>query len=70
VAISDRIWEGLKATIRLNDRVDGLASQMKAMSGDLRDIDRRLIKVETTIELATRGGFKLHGPRSTAIEDK
>jgi hypothetical protein len=55
MGITDRIFDGLKATIQLNERVAALGQELKALSRDLRDLDRRLIRVETTLELATSG---------------
>lgn len=57
MGISDRIFDGLRATIQLNERVSVLGQELKALSVDVRDLDRRLIRVETALELATSGRF-------------
>ncbi|MGH6895812.1 MAG: hypothetical protein ACREJ5_04610 [Geminicoccaceae bacterium] len=57
MTIADRIFDGLKATIQLNERVSALAQELKALSLDVRALDRRLIRVETALELATSGKF-------------
>ena len=55
MGIADRIFDGLRATIQLNERVAVLGQELKALSVDVRDLDRRLIRVETALELATSG---------------
>jgi hypothetical protein len=57
MGIADRIFDGLRATIQLNERVSALGQELKAVSVDVRDIDRRLIRVETALEIATSGRF-------------
>jgi hypothetical protein len=57
MGIADRIFDGLKATIQLNERVSALAQELKALSLDVRALDRRLIRVETALELASSGKF-------------
>lgn len=57
MGIADRIFDGLRTTIQLNERVSTLGREMKAFAIDLRDLDRRLIRVETALELASTGKF-------------
>ena len=57
MGIADRIFDGLRATIQLNERVSALGQKLKELSVDVRDLDRRLIRVETALEIATSGRF-------------
>lgn len=57
MGIGDRILDGLKTTIQLNERVVVMAGDVKQLARDVRDLDRRLVRVETALELATRGHF-------------
>ena len=43
--------------IQLNDRVSGLGQGLKALAVDVRELDRRLIRVETALELASTGNL-------------
>lgn len=61
MAIGKDIWDGLKGTVLLNERVAHVADQVKGMAVDMRDLDKRLIRVETTLELLTRGSFTAPG---------
>ena len=57
MGIADRILDGLRATIQLNERVSSLGQELKALSIEMRELDRRLIRVETALELASSGRF-------------
>jgi hypothetical protein len=57
MGIADRIFDGLRAMVQLNERVSALGQELKALSLDVRDLDRRLIRVETALEIATSGRF-------------
>jgi hypothetical protein len=55
MGIADRTFDGLRATIQLDERVSGRGQELKALAIDLRDLDRHLIRVETALELASTG---------------
>jgi hypothetical protein len=41
--------------IRLTDRVDSMNDRIVSMTDDLKDVDRRLVRVETVVEFAEKG---------------
>ena len=55
------VVDGLRAALLLTERVGAIADQVKAVAVDMRDIDRRLIRVETTLEVLMRGAFAGRG---------
>jgi hypothetical protein len=57
MGITDRIFDGLKAAIQLGGRVESLSHRLEILAREVRDIDRRLIRVETALEIATSGKF-------------
>ncbi len=57
-AIKD-ILNGLKTATELNGRVVKVAESVAQMATDLRDIDRRLVRVETVIDIAKPDGTVL-----------
>jgi hypothetical protein len=57
-AIKD-ILEGLKTAIELNSKVVSVAKAVDGMATDIRDLDRRLVRVETIIEIARPDGTTL-----------
>lgn len=54
MAISKKIFDALTATIKMNDTVTHLAEEIKGLAHETRDLDRRLIRLETFIEIAEK----------------
>ncbi len=52
MAWSDRIIEALRTGIVLNERIAGLAKKIEQIDGDVRDLDRRIVRIETLLEIA------------------
>ncbi|MEA2755144.1 MAG: hypothetical protein QOJ54_1433 [Aliidongia sp.] len=50
------ILSGLKTTIELNGKVISVANAVDRLAMDIRDLDRRLVRVETIIEIARPDG--------------
>ncbi len=57
-AIGD-IKADLKTAVELTGKVDRLDRSVEGLASDLRDIDRRLIRVETIIEVTRSDGATL-----------
>jgi hypothetical protein len=57
-AIRD-ILSGLKTAIELNGKVVSVATAVDRLATDVRDLDRRLVRVETIIEIARPDGSVL-----------
>lgn len=64
MSLADRVYQGMRNLMRLNDRIESLTGQLKELSTEVRSIDRRLIKVETALELASTGRFQPRLPPS------
>ena len=69
MSIADRIFDSLKASLQLSERVTALAQETKALAREVRDLDRRLIRVETALELATGGHFASLPPADDDSDD-
>ncbi len=52
MAVSGKIMEALKAGIVLNERLTTLIDKVDRMDKDLRQINDRLIRLETMVEIA------------------
>lgn len=48
------IMSALKNVIVLTDQVDGLTEEVRKLSAELRDVDRRLARLEGAFSFATR----------------
>ena len=59
------ILSGLKTTIELNGKVTSVANAVDRLATDLRDLDRRLVRVETIIEIARPDGGVLRIAQET-----
>ena len=70
MGIADRIFDGLRATIQLNERVAALGQELRFLAVDVRDLDRRLIRVETALELASSGKFTSLPPAVPGDRDR
>ncbi len=57
MALADRIFDALKAAIQLSTRVESLGNRSEVLAREVRELDRRLIRVETALELASAGKF-------------
>jgi hypothetical protein len=45
------VLAGLKTATQLEQRVKGMAGNVSEMAREIRDIDKRLVRVETVIEV-------------------
>ena len=71
MSITDRVLDALKSAIQLELRVTSLANHVADLARDVRDIDKRVVRLETMIELGSRGGFSgSSAPVPPAIEDR
>lgn len=59
MGISAKVWDALTGAIKLADRVEALgrrvtnlAEEVKENAVDLRDMDRRIVRLETMLEVA------------------
>jgi hypothetical protein len=59
MSVFKEILSGLKATIELNNKVASVAQLADRLAMDVRDLDRRLVRVETIIEITRPDGGTL-----------
>lgn len=48
----DRIIDGVREVLRMTDEVKRLSDGLKSMAIEVRDIDKRLVRIETMAEIA------------------
>jgi hypothetical protein len=48
----DRIIDGVKEVLRMTDEVKRLSEGLKSLAIEVREIDRRLVRIETMAEIA------------------
>lgn len=52
MAISSKIFEALSGVIKMNDLVSRVSEDVKVLAKEVRDIDKRVVRLETFIEIA------------------
>jgi hypothetical protein len=67
VSTTERILAALKNLLLLQERIEGFSGKVERLSGLAEGLDRRLLKVEATLEYATKGGFRPHQPDPPAL---
>ncbi|MBB6249857.1 hypothetical protein [Nitrospirillum iridis] len=60
------ILNGLKTTIELNSKVVSVGNAVSELTKDMRNLDRRLVRVETIIEIARPDGAVLRIAKPTS----
>ena len=48
----DRIIDGVRDVLRMSDDIKRLSEGMKELAIEVREMDRRLIRIETMVEIA------------------
>ena len=66
MSLLDRLLVGIKQVIELDGKVEKLGLATAELHRDVGDLERRLIRVETALELASDGRFR---PRLLKGED-
>jgi hypothetical protein len=59
------ILSGLKTALELNGRIVSIANAVDRLATDMREFDRRLVRIETIVEIAKPDGSVLriaHNP--------
>lgn len=61
MAAFDQIVEGVKEVLRMSGEIKRLADAVRELGTEVRDIDRRLVRIETMAEIsqATRASKRL-----------
>lgn len=54
MAVSNKLFEVLTGVIKMNDTVTQLSEDVKNLAKETRDLDRRLIRLETFFEIAEK----------------
>ena len=52
MAAFDQIVEGVKEVLRMSGEIKRLADAVRELGSEVRDIDRRLVRIETMAELS------------------
>jgi hypothetical protein len=69
MGVTDKMWDAITTVIRMNDKVERLASSVKAQQAKVENLTERVIRLETALEIALASqGMKR--PLARQIEQK
>jgi predicted nucleic acid-binding Zn-ribbon protein len=70
MSTAEKIWQAFTQVIKLTDKVSSLSGQVKELSSDIRAMDKRIVRLETALEIALSGRAiaKTHYLSQTAAE--
>ncbi|MDH5229444.1 MAG: hypothetical protein OEZ58_06065 [Gammaproteobacteria bacterium] len=54
MAVSEKILEMLRSSMILSDKVGRITDEVKALSEDVRQLDRRIVRLETYVEIGNK----------------
>ncbi|MFM2322122.1 MAG: hypothetical protein RLZZ225_275 [Pseudomonadota bacterium] len=66
MAISSKLFEALSGVIKMNDLITRISEDIRVLSKEVRDIDKRVVRLETFIEIAKE---KTKGPKMVITEN-
>jgi hypothetical protein len=55
MGVTDKVWDALTTVIKMTDKVVSLAVTVKEQQAKIESLTERVIRLETTLELAMRG---------------
>jgi hypothetical protein len=66
MAALDRILDGIREVLRLTDEVKRLSEGLRDLAVQVREIDRRLVRIETMAEIAKVEAVRRRLPKEPA----
>ena len=59
MGVTEKMWNGITKVIRMDAKVEGLATAVKEQQARIEDLTGRVIRLETALEIALAAkGFK------------
>lgn len=58
MGVTDKVWDALTTVIKMNEKVVSLAGTVKEQQAKIESLTERVIRLETTLEIAMRGVSK------------
>ncbi len=52
---AEKVWDAFTQVIKLTDKVSSLSGQVKELSTHMREMDKRIVRLETALEIALSG---------------
>ena len=58
MGVMDKLWDAVSNVVKMNDKVERVATTVGSQQGKIEDLTARVIRLETALEIAlfARGG--------------
>jgi len=58
MGVMDKLWDAVSNVVKMNDKVERVATAVGTQQGKIEDLSGRVIRLETALEIAlsSRGG--------------
>ena len=69
MGVTEKMWDAITAVIKMNDKVERLASTVRIQQEKIENLAARIVRLETALEIAFGG----RGPKTVSrrqIDDK
>lgn len=58
MGVTEKMWDGITTVIRMNDKIERMAETMINQQRKLEQLNERVIRLETALEIALSQGGK------------
>jgi len=55
MSVTEKMWEAITRVIRMDDKIERLAGTVVAQQQKIEDLNNRVVRLETALELALAG---------------
>jgi hypothetical protein len=55
MSVTEKMWDAITTVIRMNDRVERLASTLVGQQAKIENLTERVVRLETALEIALAG---------------
>lgn len=68
MSFTEKVWEGIARVIRMDDKVGRLAETVKGQQARIENLNERVVRLETTLEIAM--SIKMSGSARLSSPDR
>ncbi|MCJ8502492.1 hypothetical protein [Desulfatitalea alkaliphila] len=63
MSLGEKIFDAMRTGAVMNQKLSTLVDKVERMDTDMRDLDRRIIRLETTVDIYTRSATPTRTPK-------
>lgn len=69
MSLSEKLWDTLTTVIKMNDKVERMATSMKQQQERIEDLSMRVVRLETALEISLLRPAPRPSPRRITKKD-